>query len=169
MLKRLTIPLKYLVATVLLVGLVSTVLLGPAGAKSPRIGVSDNVALNRKHRPPIQAIWTAPTNAKVGVPTKLDGTASTGVKPLACTWTFEDSAGTTVFTTREGCLIEFTFSSTGTKYVRLTVKDAIGRTASNRQSFVVSASTPPPPPPPPPPGEEPTDTTPPDTTITSGP
>jgi hypothetical protein len=87
---------------------------------------------------PASAIWTAPMNAVVGVPVELDGTASGGDAPLACTWSFEDQAGTTVWETHTGCKLPFTFQVADTKYVRLTVNDADGETASNRQSFSVA-------------------------------
>jgi len=45
--------------------------------------------------------------------------------------------------------MSFTFSLAGTKYVRLTVTDALSQTASVEHDVVVSATTPPPPPPPP--------------------
>jgi hypothetical protein len=110
-----------------------------------------------------QANWTAPADAQVGVPVTLDGSGSTGEAPLACTWSFENQAGDTVFQERSGCMIEFTFGATGTKYVRLEVRSGDGGSDSNRQSFVVA----PPPvtePPPPPPH-----TTPPETTKRSAP
>jgi hypothetical protein len=104
---------------------------------------------------PVEAVWSAPTNPQVNVPVELDGTRSTGNGALSCTWSFEDETGAIVWQTRQGCAIDFTFESTGIKYVRLSVSDANGGSASNKQSFVVVAS--------------PSDTTPPDTTITSGP
>ena len=106
--------------------------------------------------PPIttQAIWAIPDNAQVGVPVTLDGTASTGYGPLSCTWSFEDSGGSTVWQTRSGCKIDFTFESDGLKYVKLTVDGGNGDTSVRRQSFGVAP---------------PTDTTAPDTSIDSGP
>ncbi|MGH3521811.1 MAG: hypothetical protein ACRDU4_03045, partial [Mycobacterium sp.] len=113
---------------------------------------------------PVSAAWTAPANAVVGVPVELDGTASGGDAPLACAWTFEDQAGTTVWETHTGCKLPFTFQVADTKYVRLTVTDGGGETASNRQSFSVApapapieepAPAPPPTEPVPPPPVEP--------------
>jgi hypothetical protein len=102
-----------------------------------------------------QAVWDAPASAKVDVPVMLDGTDSSGGTPLTCTWSFENQDGSTVFQTRDGCAIDFTFESTGTKYVKLTVKNAEGEGDSNKQSFDVVSTSP--------------DTTPPNTTIDSGP
>jgi Bacterial TSP3 repeat len=117
-----------------------------------------------------RAIWTAPSDAKAGVPVALDGTASTGAAPLACTWSFENQSGSIVWQTKSGCDIDFTFESTGTKYVKLVVDGAKGGSDSNKQSFDVGQG----PGTEPPPEEEteeesPSDTTPPDTTILSGP
>ncbi len=103
---------------------------------------------------PVEAVWSAPTEPLVDVPVELDGTKSTGEGPLSCTWSFENATGSVVYDLEEGCAIEFTFESPGTKYVRLAVTDANGDSASNRKSFLVAAAP---------------DTTPPDTTIGSGP
>jgi hypothetical protein len=67
----------------------------------------------------------------------LDGTASTGQAPVTCAWSFENQSGSVVYQERSGCAIEFTFESTGTKYVRLTVRDGHGSSNSNRKSFGV--------------------------------
>ena len=91
---------------------------------------------------PVKAVWATPTAVQVGTPVTLDGTASTGAAPLACTWSFENQSGSTVFQTRSGCEIEFTFESSGTKYVRLTVEDSTGSSDSNRRSFTVSEAPP---------------------------
>jgi hypothetical protein len=104
---------------------------------------------------PVEAIWTPPSEARINVPVELDGTRSTGEAPLSCTWSFENETGTIVWQTRKGCSIEFTFESPGVKYVRLSVSDATGDSASNKRSFVVASAAP--------------DTTPPDTSISSGP
>jgi hypothetical protein len=106
------------------------------------------------------AIWSAPADATVGVPTNLDGSSSVGVAPLSCTWKFENQSGSTVFQERAGCSIDFAFQSTGTKYVRLVVQDAAGDSDSNKQSFEVAQGETSPPPP---------DTTPPATSIGSAP
>ncbi|HEV3095357.1 MAG TPA: hypothetical protein VGY30_12720, partial [Solirubrobacteraceae bacterium] len=45
-------------------------------------------------------------------------------------------------------MLQFTFSSSGTKYVRLVVTDATGQTATAEHNVVVEATPPPPPPPP---------------------
>ncbi len=93
--------------------------------------------------PPV-AIWTAPQGVEVGVPVTLDGSTSTGAMPLTCTWSFENESGSIVWETHNGCRIEFTFQIADTKYLKLTVTDAEGKTASNRQSFAVKAASSPP-------------------------
>ncbi len=107
--------------------------------------------------PPVilpKAVWTPPSAALVGVPVTLDGSASTGSGPLACTWSFENADGSIVWQTRDGCLIEFTFESTGTKYVRLTVTGPAGGTSASEHSFGVGSAP---------------DTTPPETSIDASP
>jgi hypothetical protein len=91
------------------------------------------------------AVWTPPPSAQVGVPVTLDGTASDGDGPLACTWSFEDQSGAIVWETRTGCQLPFTFQVPDTKYVKLTVTDADGESDSSRQSFAVFAGSPEPP------------------------
>jgi PKD domain/Bacterial TSP3 repeat/Right handed beta helix region len=106
---------------------------------------------------PAHAVWTPPAEAQVEEPVTLDGTESSGTGTLACTWSFENQDGSAVFQTQKGCNIAFTFESTGTKYVKLTVEDSSGSSDSNKQSFEVA------------PAEEEEDTVPPNTTIGSGP
>lgn len=83
---------------------------------------------------PVDAIWTAPTNAQVGVPVTLDGTASTGDSPLTCVWDFDG------FQQQNGCSIQFTFQGAGEKSLTLFVTDANGDSAFNQQQFTVSGT-----------------------------
>jgi hypothetical protein len=145
-----------------------------ARAKLQRIGIAYRLPA-RKERPRreqpapestsqnvvAKAIWTAPTDAIAGVPLMLNGTGSQGNASLQCTWSFEDQAGATVWETHSGCELPFIFQIVGTKYVKLTVRDADGEINSNRQSFPVGAAQSEP--------EPPADTTPPETTITAQP
>jgi hypothetical protein len=87
----------------------------------------------------VQAIWTAPTGLQVEQPVTLDATRSTGTAPLSCTWSFQSQDGAIVWETRTGCRLRKAFHYPGTKYVELTVRDADGDTAANRQSFSVAA------------------------------
>lgn len=86
---------------------------------------------------PADAVWTAPSGVRTGVPVTLDGSRSTGDAPLSCLWQFEDGAGGIV-QTRTGCVISFTFQATGTKYVRLVVTDADGDTDRQLRTFTVT-------------------------------
>jgi hypothetical protein len=104
---------------------------------------------------PADAVWTPPASVQVGVPVTLDGTASAGDGPLACTWSFENQSATVVWETHTGCQIPFVFEVPDTKYVKLTVTDANGDADSSRQSFTVLTG-PPDPPQEPGPGTEPT-------------
>jgi hypothetical protein len=88
---------------------------------------------------PARAVWTAPAGVVVGTATTLDGSGSTGDGALSCTWSYENSSGSTVWDTETGCRISKTFTSTGTKYVRLIVRDADGDTNSLKRSFNVAA------------------------------
>jgi hypothetical protein len=74
----------------------------------------------------------------------LNGSGSKGNAPIACTWTFEDQAGTTVFETLTGCTLQKAFQTTGTKYVKLAIRDSDGDTDTSKQSFAVAAATAPP-------------------------
>jgi hypothetical protein len=107
-----------------------------------------------------EAVWETPDVIEADVPVALDGGDSTGVAPLNCTWSFESKSGDVVYDTRNGCEIDFTFESPGTKYVELNVKDATGSIDSDKQSLVVEPTGTEPPP---------ADTTAPETTISSGP
>ncbi len=87
---------------------------------------------------PAQAIWTAPSNVRVGQTVTLDGTASKGDAPLTCTWSFEDQSGATIWETATGCKITKAFQNADTKYVKLTVRDKDGDTNASRKSFPVT-------------------------------
>ena len=108
------------------------------------------------------AVWSTPPDTQVAIPATLDGTASTGGPPLTCTWSFENEDGSTIWQTREGCSIDFTFESSGMKHVRLIVQSGDGTSDSNKQSFNVAPTSETEIPPGP-------DTTPPETTITAQP
>jgi len=102
-----------------------------------------------------QAIWSAPTGARVGAPLLLDGRPSQGDGPLTCTWSFENQAGSTVWETHAGCALPFTFAQPGTKWVRLTVEEPGGERHSRKRSFVVVDAADPGPTPTPDPAPDP--------------
>jgi hypothetical protein len=76
----------------------------------------------------------------VGRQVSLDGRSSRGEAPLECEWSFENEDASTVWETRAGCRIDFTFRLAGTKHVRLTVTGADGETDSSVRSFDVTAA-----------------------------
>jgi hypothetical protein len=87
---------------------------------------------------PAQAIWTVPSNVRVGQSVTLDGTPSKGNGPLTCTWSFETQDGSKIWETLTGCKLVKAFQVADTKYVKLTVRDADGDTHASRQSFAVT-------------------------------
>lgn len=89
---------------------------------------------------PADARWThSPSSPRVGQVVRFDGTGSTGDGPLSCRWEFTNQSGTTVYQTRTGCVLDFTFQGSGTKWVRLRVTDADGDTDSDLHGLEVSS------------------------------
>jgi hypothetical protein len=89
---------------------------------------------------PADARWThSPSSPRVGQVVRFDGTGSTGNGLLSCRWEFTNQSGTTVYQTRTGCLLDFTFQGSGTKWVRLRVTDADGDTDSDLHGLEVSS------------------------------
>lgn len=103
----------------------------------PDIGAVERVGVAPPPDEPAVAAWTAPSDAIVGTPVTLDGSASTGDGALSCSWQFESAEGV-VSDTRSGCSVSYTFSNPGTKYVRLVVTDADGDTDNLLRSFEVT-------------------------------
>lgn len=114
----------------------------PTPTPSPTASSSPTVTPTPGSDKPATAVWTAPTAAVTGQQVTLDGTASTGDAPLACTWGFENQAASTVYETASGCQLVKTFTNADTKYVRLTVTDADGDSNSVLRSFTVTAPQP---------------------------
>jgi hypothetical protein len=86
---------------------------------------------------PVRAIWNLPAGAHPGEWVTLDGTASRGDGPLACAWTIEDARGA-YRKRRTGCRIRLRLPRSGTRYVKLTVRDGHGRTDVLRRAIRVS-------------------------------
>jgi hypothetical protein len=91
---------------------------------------------------PVEAVWAAPDDLRVGNTVILDGTASRGDAPIECSWSFENESGSIVWETRVGCRVAMTFRIADTKYVKLTVADADGDSDSLRRSFNVAPPSP---------------------------
>ena len=91
------------------------------------------------------AVWTAPSGVIAGTPVTLNGSGSTGDAPLTCTWTRETQAGS-VLDTKTGCQVSYTFPSSGTQYMRLSVTDVDGDSNSSLKTISVAEALPPPPP-----------------------
>jgi PKD domain len=102
--------------------------------------------------PPTASFTYSPTSPVTGQPVTLDGSGST-CPDGPCTYTWSDDGGTTrpippLWPLGSGQTLQFTFSSAGTKYVRLVVTDAAGQTATVEHNVVVASEPPPPPTPP---------------------
>ena len=78
----------------------------------------------------------APSNPVTGQPVSFDG-ASTICMATPCSYSWTDDADGSHLGT--GVTMTFTFVDVGTKYVRLTVTDALGQTAGVEHNAVVSA------------------------------
>jgi hypothetical protein len=78
----------------------------------------------------------APKHLVAGKRVTLDATRSVGNAPLKCTWRFT-SRGGKVLKTLKGCKVRTKFKAAGKQYLRLTVRDADGDTASIRRVLTV--------------------------------
>jgi hypothetical protein len=121
--------------------------------------------------PPTASFVHAPAAPFTGSPVAFDASASTC--PLApCTYVWSDDGSpsrpsTVLWPLGRGQTLQFTFQGAGTKYVRLVITDASGRSATVEHNILVTAAAPPPPPTTPPPTTPPP-TTPPPTTAPPG-
>ena len=106
--------------------------------------------------PPTASFTTTPNSPVAGQPVALNGSNST-CAAAPCTYEWSDDGSptqpeTVLWPLSTGQVTSFTFQEAGTKYVRLTVTDASGQTATVEHNVIVEAestTTPPPPPPPP--------------------
>ena len=111
--------------------------------------------------PPTASFTVNPAAPTVGQSVSFNGAASTCADtPCAYEWSDDGSATrppTVLWPLGTGETLSFAFQEAGAKYVRLTVTDASGSTATVEHNVVVEAEaeseseSPPPPPPPPPP------------------
>lgn len=104
---------------------------------------------------PVARYTYSPASPETGSPVSFDaGSSSCSAAPCTYTWADDgpDGAAGRQWPLGSGQNFTFTFRNVGTKYVRLTVRDATGATHSDMQAVrVAQAGSPPPPPPPPPP------------------
>jgi hypothetical protein len=102
--------------------------------------------------PPAASFTFTPASPVTGQAVAFDG-AGSSCADGPCTYEWSDDGGATrpipaLWPLGTGRNLSFTFAEVGTKYVRLVVTDAAGRTATIEHNVVVAAPTPPPPPPP---------------------
>ena len=94
----------------------------------------------------------SPASPATGHEVTFDGRSSTcAATPCTYTWVDVGAGGTGSWPLGSGQTMVFTFQGVGTKYVRLSVRDAQGRSDTMTKNVVVQAGSPSPPPPPPPP------------------
>jgi hypothetical protein len=84
----------------------------------------------------------SPAAPTIGQMVRFDGTASTcGVGPCVSKWT-DDGCPSPCGDLGTGAVLAFTFATAGTKYVRLTLTDALGRTGTVEHNVTVVAPGP---------------------------
>ena len=99
--------------------------------------------------PPTASFTYSPTAPVTGQAVTFNGASST-CPDGPCTYEWSDDGGTTrpipaLWPLGSGQTLSFTFSGTGTKYVRLVVTDATDQTATVEHNVVVEEPAPPPP------------------------
>jgi len=89
--------------------------------------------------PPVAAFTYSPSSPVTGSPVSFNGSSSTCyASPCSYKWT--DDGDNSLLGT--GATMSFTFSGVETKYVRLTVTDALSQTASVEHDVIVSSTAP---------------------------
>ncbi len=120
-----------------------------AASSAPTAAVS---AAPTPPAPPTASFTVSPASPKTGQAVSFNGTASTCADgPCTYEWSDDGSATqppTVLWPLGSGATLSFTFEEAGTKYVRLTVTDASGQTATVEHNVLVQAEETPPPPPP---------------------
>ena len=101
--------------------------------------------------PPTASFTATPTAPVVGQPVTLDATNSSCTDG-PCTYAWSDDGSTTrpipaLWPLGSGQMLSFTFSTAGTKYIRLVVTNAAGQTATVEHNLTVEVPSPPPTPP----------------------
>ena len=86
---------------------------------------------------PTASFTYSPSNPVTGSPVTFDGRTSTcGTAPCTYKWT-DDGCASPCGDLGSGLTLAFTFTDVGTKYIRLTVTDALGRSATIEHNVVV--------------------------------
>jgi hypothetical protein len=86
---------------------------------------------------PLASFTYSPANPVTGQPVSFDGSAS-ACPATPCNYRWTDDADSSLLGT--GLAISFSFGDTGTKYVRLTVTDALGNMASVEHNVSVGSA-----------------------------
>ena len=89
----------------------------------------------------------SPSSPTVGKPVRFDGSAST-CPHGPCTFSWSDDGGTTqpkspIWPLGTGDPLVFTFRGPGTKYLRLTLTDSLGQTATVEHDVTIASASPP--------------------------
>src|SRR5207249_1282554 len=104
---------------------------------APGGGTSNTVDFTVTGKATVAAFTYSPSSPVTGSPVSFNGSSSTcNASPCSYNWT--DDADSSVLGT--GATMSFTFSGTGTKYVRLTITDALSQTASVEHDVIVSST-----------------------------
>ena len=115
----------------------------PTPAPTPAPAPTPTAAPTPTPSGPTASFTYSPSNPVTGSPVTFDGRASTcGVAPCTYKWT-DDGCASPCSVLGTGLSLVFTFTDVGTKYVRLTVTDALGRSATVEHNVVVTAPLPP--------------------------
>ncbi len=89
---------------------------------------------------PDHAFWSAPSQPRTGERFTLSGNASQGIPPLTCVWTVKGMHRSGAAGRKWGCTINLRFRHPGERYIRLTVHDGSGSSASLARTIHVLES-----------------------------
>jgi hypothetical protein len=88
---------------------------------------------------PAKAIFHSP-NARVGGHVILDGTDSTAIGHVTCTWIVEEGSGRKARKVKKkGCQVDYRFHRAGTAHVTLVVRGSVGRPSRLSRTLVVGS------------------------------
>jgi len=117
---------------------------GPAPTPGPTVNPTPTPTVGATPNPaPTASFSFNPSKPTTGQTVSFDGTASRcAVGPCTYKWT-DDGCSLPCGNLGSGPTVAFTFVNVGTKYVRLTVTDALAQTATVEHNVVVAAPVPP--------------------------